>query len=539
MKKKPDWLQSKGYMHLTPSLSMDGNWMDYYRKITSQKYISTYAFFPLIHRILSDRKYKKIDVTKYKSVEGKPRSHRHRLLDGSGTDKTVKNRPLHYSSHFDSLIYSYYAKVLGNRYEIKLKEDDELNKAVLAYRKIPISDKESAGKSNIHFANEVFSEINSRVEKQGEVSVLAIDLKSFFSTLDHNYLYKVWTNVLGEEELPKDHLNVFKSCTNFSYVLYNDLKKKGNRHFDEKQLAKIRKKKGYKSFFESNMEFRWAIKEGKLPVYKNPFRSERDLDGVKHMIGIPQGLPLSAILANLYLIEFDRTIINELTRKLGVYYRRYSDDILILCKPHEVNFIDEFVNDLILNFKVKISKDKTERFIFRKVEFNKFGDKRITSFKVDKEGKEIINVPLVYLGFEFRGYNTLIKSTNIAKYYRRIIEIIKRRSKRAIRLSTNNPTIPRAVYVNQIKKLYNSPLKQVNKLENKQVFRRRYSLIIDDRGDFMFNHFDVVAKQQSNYLSYIKRCKKEFQTNSFSTQLKKKKQIIGQAINKHLVKKPL
>ena len=74
-------------------------------------------------------------------------------------------------------------------------------------------------------------------------------------------------------------------------------------------------------------------------------------------------------------------------------------------------------------------------------------------------------------------------------------------------------------------------------MENKQVFRRRYSLIIHDRRDFIFNHFDVVAKQQSNYLSYIKRCKSEFQTNSFSTKLKKKKQIIGQAINKHLVNK--
>lgn len=75
-------------------------------------------------------------------------------------------------------------------------------------------------------------------------------------------------------------------------------------------------------------------------------------------------------------------------------------------------------------------------------------------------------------------------------------------------------------------------------MKNNQVFfRLRYSLIINDRGDFMFNHFDVIAKQQSNYLSYIKRCKKEFQTNSFSSQLKKKKQIIGQAINNHFVNK--
>ena len=536
MKRKPDWLQSKGYMHITPSLSVHTNWEEYYRKITSDKYVAKYAFFPLIHRILSDRKYKKADPKKHHIKESKPRGHSHKRTDGTGTDKSVKSRPLHYSSHFDSLVYSYYAHKIGTAYESKLKEDEELDRAVLAYRSIPISETDRSGKSNIHFAHEVFGEINNRVESQGEVAVLAIDLKSFFSTLHHETLYNIWAYAIDEKELPPDHYNVFKSCTNFSYVLYNDLKKKDNRHFDESKLAKIRRNKGYKCFFESNAEFRKAIKEGRLPIYKNPFRGDRDENAKNEMIGIPQGLPLSAILANLYLIEFDRTIIKEISRKLGAHYRRYSDDILILCKPEEMAYVDEFVNELILKFKVKISKEKTERFIFKNTVFNKNGEERITSIKIVGD-KELIDCPLNYLGFEFRGYNTLIKSTNIAKYYRRVIEIIKRRSRRAVRLSSNNPTIPRAIYLNQVKKLYNSPLKHANKTENKQVFRRRYSLVIDDRGDFMFDHKNVEVKQQSNYLSYIKRCKRQFGTDSFSRQLKKKKQIIGQAINKHLVNK--
>src|SRR5690606_40775862 len=105
--------------------------------------------------------------------------------------------------------------------------------------------------------------------------------------------------------------------------------------------------------------------------------------------------------------------------------------------------------------------------------YNKNGNKRITAIKIIEDDRCVIDCPLNYLGFEFRGYNTLIKSTNIAKYYRRIIGIIKRRSRRAMRLSSHNPTIPRAIYVNQIKKLYNSPLKHSSKTENKQVFRRR------------------------------------------------------------------
>ena len=127
-------------MHITPSLSIESHWEDYYHKITSPQYIETYAFFPLIHRILSDRKYKKPDPEKHHINPGKSRAHSHKKLDGLGTVKTVKKRPLHYASHFDALIYAYYADSISKKYEAKLKEDPELDKAVLAYRTVPISD---------------------------------------------------------------------------------------------------------------------------------------------------------------------------------------------------------------------------------------------------------------------------------------------------------------------------------------------------------------------------------------------------------------
>ncbi|QNL52552.1 hypothetical protein H8S90_15130 [Olivibacter sp. SDN3] len=528
---KPDWLQSKGYMHITPSLNVESNWKIYMHKIKSPSYIAKYAFYPLIHRILSDRKYKKPNQKKH---IGNKRAHSHKIIGKNTVERSVKKRPLHYASHFDSLIYSYYAHELGKLYEKKLKEDPELNKAVLAYRTIPVNETTEKGKSNIHFAREVLDEIKSCVEKYGKISALAIDLKSFFSSISHKHLYKIWSNLLEEEALPADHYNVFKACTNFSYVLYNDLKK-NKTGFDESRLSKIRKSKGFKCFFQSNEEFRKEIREGRLSIYKNPFRRITP-EGKKEKIGIPQGLPISAVLANLYLLEFDTTIINELTKKLGVFYRRYSDDILILCSPEQVDTIDKYVNELIVKYEVEISQEKTERFLFRRLVYNKNKDKRITSIRVT-QSVSIIDSPLTYLGFEFRGYNTLIKSTNIAKYYRRIIEIIKRRSRRAIKLSQHNPTVPRAVYINQIKKLYNTPLKHANKTEAKQVFRRRYSLIVNERGDFVFKHFDLESKNQSNYMSYIRRCKKEFESNSFSRQLRKRRQIIGQAINKHLVNK--
>lgn len=533
MIRKPDWLKSKGYLHITPSLSMETNWKSYYHRIKSPTYIANYAFFPLLHRIITDRKFKKPNLKKH---IGTKRSHKHRTLEDNSVEKSVKKRPLHYASHFDSLIYSYYAEILGNLYDNELKKDNKLDKSVLAYRRIAISETNNRGKSNIHFANEVFQEINKRVDLNGDTSVLAIDLKSFFSSLAHDTLYNAWASLLGKDSLPPDHNNVFKACTNFSYILFDDLKSRYTNKFNESKLAKIRRDRGYKSFFESNEDFRKEIKNGKVPIYKNPFRGTEETTGKKILKGIPQGLPISAVLANLYLLNFDKSIIDELVVKLDVDYRRYSDDILLVCKPTEVKQINDFINNLILEYKIEISKDKTEQFLFKKVVFNNAGDRRTSVFKIS-DGKEISGSPLNYLGFEFRGYNTLIKSANLAKYYRRIIQMVKRRAKRAIYLSQHNPAVSRAIYINQIKKLYNSPLKYSNKTEVKQIFRKRHSLKIDDRGDYTFNHFDVEVKNYSNYISYITRCKKEFITNTFSMQLRKKRQIIGQAINKYLVNK--
>lgn len=532
MDTKPVWLKTKGYLHITPSLNAERHWKTYVNRIKSKRYVAKYAFYPLIHRVMADRKYKKPNLKKH---SGTKRAHSHTNLKSGEVEKSIKKRPLHYASHFDSLIYAYYAHELGGQYEAELKKDEELNKAVLAYRSIPISDTNSKGKSNIHFAQEVFREINTRVEIKQEIAVLAIDLKSFFSSISHNYLYKTWTTLLNVEVMPADHQNVFNACTNFSYILYDHLRKHPKKNLDEAKLARIRKKYGYKCFFSSNEEFRNEIRKGNLRIYKNPFR-RRNEDGKKEIVGIPQGLPISAVLSNLYLLEFDKAIIENLVKKEEAYYRRYSDDIIILCPPKDLERIDTYINQLIEKFEIEVSTEKTERFLFQKMVYNNKGEKRITVNKI-KDKTYYKDVPLNYLGFEFRGYSTLIKSTNIAKYYRRLISIIKRRSKRAIKLSKSNPTIPRAVYLNQAKKLYNAPLKHAQKIENKQVFRKRYNLVLNDRDEFEFNHFEKKIKNQSNYISYLKRCNKVFQTKAFTQQLKKRKQIVGKAINRHLAHK--
>ena len=61
--------------------------------------------------------------------------------------------------------------------------------------------------------------------------------------------------------------------------------------------------------------------------------------------GIPQGTPISATLANLYMIDFDELIYN-ITSSVDrpAFYQRYSDDIILICERKD----EEFYYDLLL-----------------------------------------------------------------------------------------------------------------------------------------------------------------------------------------------
>ena len=543
-KQLPSWFKEKGYLHISPSLKMREESSTIIKKITNPKYVEKYAFYPLMHTFITERKYKKGNAEKHTTIN---RKHAHKELKSGKTKSNAKIRPLHYASHFDALIYGYYADVLNKKYEAILNNNKELNEAILAYRKLETFPNSGKGKANIQFAKECFDEIKNRA-LSNDVAVLAIDLKSFFSTLDHQYLKQVWCKLLEVDHLPKDHYNVFKSCTKFKYILKDDLRigNKSNsgrkKPFDESKLAYIRKTYGFRCFFESNEDFRLHLKNGNLPVYSNPFYREIDnLDQSKYNkrkinVGIPQGLPISAVLANAYLLEFDTEMIEYITKQHNGFYRRYSDDILIVCSKEVMNEIEQFAYNLIKLYKIKISEDKTERFVFKQASYNKdLYNKRLTCFSVDTEGNEIY-ASLCYLGFDFTGYHIGIKNQNLSKYYRKLISSVKRKAKRTMKIVDNDSYAKKAVFKNQIKKIYNLPLKfkDAENIEDTKINRKRYNLVLNDRGFYEFRHYIPKTKNQSNYRSYIKRCCMTFETNSFQKQIKKSKSIVHQAISKHL-----
>ena len=106
-----------------------------------------------------------------------------------------------------------------------------------------------------------------------------------------------------------------------------------------------------------------------------PFNYKRkDKHSFKKNIGIPQGLQISNILANIYLRDFDRSL-----KGVGTAYFRYVDDILIISIKHEKDLRAEvekifWAHSLKLNcYKTTYTKLTTQEFEYLgyKVQFPK------------------------------------------------------------------------------------------------------------------------------------------------------------------------
>ena len=83
---------------------------------------------------------------------------------------------------------------------------------------------------------------------------------------------------------------------------------------------------------------------------------------INRNFGIPQGSPISSILANLYLFDFDKKINNYIDKK-GIY-RRYSDDMIVVCPIDEKENIIDLMTNSIKDFKLEIQEKKNASLSF-------------------------------------------------------------------------------------------------------------------------------------------------------------------------------
>jgi hypothetical protein len=326
-----------------------------------------------------------------------------------------KERPIRYAARSDAYILSYYRHILAERYEVALRCYD-LDRSVLAYRRIPEGHRKS-NKCNIHFARDAVLTIR----ELKNCCVVALDISSFFETIDHALLKCAWCRILDVERLPDDHFQIFKAITKYAIV---DNQKVYERlgHFGEKRRTRCGKPiKGYLTPYNkvpkqlcTGKEFRRRIAGG------NGDKSLIEINFKTY--GIPQGAPISDLLANIYLLDFDRVIAEEV-RAIGGTYYRYSDDILIIAPGGEEVGRNLMVRarGLIRKFgsKLEIKEEKSSIFVFEER-----GDHQIFKLVHDTQRRN----GLEYLGFRYDGRRMYLRDSTLSNLYRKIQRAARRKS---------------------------------------------------------------------------------------------------------------
>ncbi|GEO12035.1 restriction endonuclease subunit S [Segetibacter aerophilus] len=207
----------------------------------------------------------------------------------------------------------------------------------------------------------------------------------------------------------------------------------------------------------------------------------------------------------------------------------YSDDIVIVCSTDQAKEIESFITITLEESKVQISTNKTETFVFKKLAFGK-QEPRLTSVKITTDGEKVA-APFNYLGFEFNGQKALIKSANLAKFYRRMISSVKRKAKRAKKLAERTPGEKPRIYRRQLYKLYTS-----RPLHNVKVRKRWKKIVKIETGEFRLVTGVKEKDFRSNYLSYVRRASEIMNEPAIENQIRKHKTIFNQAIFRHLKK---
>lgn len=339
--------------------------------------VARHSFYPFISRPKKYRTYKN-------NKEGR------RVFD-------PKKRPIAYAAHADAIIYSWYAFLLSHHYE-KFLENEDIADCVIGYRKLQ-------KKGSVEFARDAIREI----QKRGDGVILCFDISGFFNNLDHQILKDGWCDILGHKRLSADHFALYKNITNYTQIDYDFVVDYfGIRKNEIKDMDK----------FCEPQDFRKMRKE-----FPEAFEYHNE------SFGIPQGSTISAVLSNIYMKDFDLSVYDKVVREKKGYYRRYSDDILIICKNGDEDEVIRFVKNSVKDVNLELSHDKTEiKHFFTKennIEINDPINKHKNYFQ--------------YLGIAFDGSRAFVRHSSVARYQSKSARAIHKAANRSKRNKRSFP----------------------------------------------------------------------------------------------------
>jgi len=306
-------------------------------KTGTPEFVAAHTWLPLI-------KYVK-RVKRYKPREGQT---------------VYKERPIMYASHRDACILKRYGRHLEgilNKHYAKVG----LNDVVIAYRKL--------GKANYHFSADAYGFAKS----MAPCKVLCFDITGFFDNLDHSILKERLRRILGVTELPDDWHAVFRAVTRYCSIEREHLAT--HTVFGPRLTEKTRKPVATMA----------EIKAAGIPLARN-----------KNKFGIPQGTPISSTFSNLYLIDFDSAVAAACAA-CGALYRRYSDDIIVICPLGTEAILDAVIQNKLADHRLKLADDKTDVQLF--------DPHSPTAFQ--------------YLGFNISPQGAVIRPSSLARQWRK------------------------------------------------------------------------------------------------------------------------
>lgn len=320
--------------------------------------IVSYGFYPFIHYTMKMEKYNK------------------------QTGKKVKEREICYAAHMDRCIYQYYAFVINEYYNQRIRED--------SIEKVPVAYRTDLKDSNIQSAKKAFDFIR----ENPKCYVMIGDFTNFFDNLDHQYLKQQWCSLLQVSQLPADHYAIFKNITKYSKWELDDLLE-------------------LNGFSKSDADIR-KLNQKPTVLTKEQYKANR-----KHIVknmqsyGIPQGSPISAALANVYMFDADK-IIYEKVKQQGGFYMRYSDDFMIVLPEQEDYKIFKEVIETIKDVPNLTLENKKTQF---------FGVESPVVFNISKsfaEDADDSQKKINFLGFSFDGSKIYLRAKTVGKYYYRM-----------------------------------------------------------------------------------------------------------------------
>ena len=352
------WYRNRSFLHFDSPISLENA-----QAIVTPESVRSHAFLPFIYF------EKKISRKQREEAKVNPQDKR-------------KVRLIMYASHWDSHIYSFYAYKIQKLYEERVEY--YCSESIIAYRRL--------GKTNIHFAKDVFEYIKER-----RVGVaIAKDVKKFFGNLRHDILKWQWQSLLNLPSLPDDHYRVFKSLTRFSFIRKDEI-------FPHREPSDYRR-------ILSIQEMRSLIRSGDIVPEFNGERSANG--GIKwKTFGLPPGAPICALLSNIYMLDFDMLLTRKANEK-NALYRRYCDDILLVCAENDCKFFKSLIRQSL----------------------NRLGlcdnpQKEIISRFSQENGVIVVSPPLQYLGFEYDGTKVTLRSKTIAQHKIKAIRCIRQELK--------------------------------------------------------------------------------------------------------------